>query len=484
MTKTITDLLKNIDAEIPENARLLNINALQFDSRKVGKDDLFFAIPGYKTDGHQYLQSAESSGACAAVVEKRMPGVKIPQIVVKNARQAMAFAAAGFYSEALNTMKLVGITGTNGKTTTSFLIRSILNEAGLSCGLIGTIAYEFGGQKKNAWNTTPEAIDLYKMISQMYEAGQKACVLEVSSHALALQRVAGLCFDAGVFTNLTRDHMDFHPDEEEYFQTKLKLFDLLKSNGKAVVNADDAYGRRIQKEKITDAVSYGFSEKAMIRLLDWKMDIKGMQLQISDGEQTTRIDTKLISKFNTENILASFAAGMALGISAAIIKQGIEKVTRIPGRLEVHQISPGIAAVIDYAHTPDALQKAQEALKALVEKRLIVVFGAGGDRDRGKRPLMGAVVEKLADLPIVTSDNPRTEDPQRIINDVLSGMSENSEKIIIPDRKKAIYEAVKIAQPGDLILIAGKGHETYQEINGKRFDFDDALIVQEAAKNV
>jgi UDP-N-acetylmuramoyl-L-alanyl-D-glutamate--2,6-diaminopimelate ligase len=318
----------------------------------------------------------------------------------------------------------------------------------------------------------------------MYESGQKACVLEVSSHALALGRVNGLQFDGAAFTNLSRDHMDFHKDDEDYFQTKAQLFQLLKSNGIAAVNIDDPYGQRLSKGENYTSFSFGFSDQAMVQLVDWTMDINGMKLNIRTESDKLEINTTLISRFNVENILAATTCALALGIPIEKIKSGIEKVKRIPGRLEVYHIKSGVVAVIDYAHTPDALRKAQEAVRAITEKRLIVIFGAGGDRDRGKRPQMGQAVDELADVAIVTSDNPRTEDPQQIINDVQKGMMGKTDQITIVDRRQAIYEAVKIAGKGDIILIAGKGHETYQDVNGVRSDFDDALVVQDAVKNV
>ncbi|HES59580.1 MAG TPA: UDP-N-acetylmuramoyl-L-alanyl-D-glutamate--2,6-diaminopimelate ligase, partial [Caldithrix sp.] len=355
--------------------------------------------------------------------------------------------------------------------------------AGIKTGLIGTIAYYIGPHKINAWNTTPESVDLYNLLFQMHLNQQKAAVLEVSSHALALHRVDGMQFDAGIFTNLSRDHLDFHADEEEYFKTKAKLFTMLKPGGKAVVNSDDTHGKRLCDEYSDRVITYGFNNDAMVKIDNWQMNMSGMHLNMSTPAGKLDISTKLIGEFNIYNILSAIGAGIAKELQLASIKLGIEAVDHIPGRLQSIEIKDDVVAIIDYAHTPDSLDKAIRTLRKVVQNRLIVVFGCGGDRDKGKRPQMGQIAEKLADIAIVTTDNPRTEKPEDIIEDILAGMSLKEKQIVISDRREAIQKAVKIAEKGDIILIAGKGHEQYQEINGVKHDFNEYAIIKDAANH-
>ena len=482
--KSIETVFRNVDAMIPENIKNSDVLGIHYDSRKIKKGDLFVAIKGYKTDGHRYLESVNSSGAVAAVVEDVNTDIDLPQIVTKNSRKIMAQASANFFAPEIDQMRLLGITGTNGKTTTSFLIRSILEHANVSSGLIGTIAYYIGNESKNAWNTTPESVDICEMLYEMYNHGQKACVLEVSSHALTLERVSGLKFETAVFTNLSRDHLDFHKDEDDYFQAKAKLFTLLQPNANAIVNTDDPFGRRL-KDMIKDPVlSFGFDAAADIYPVDWQMEMTGTHIKLMTPVGELKINTKLIGEFNIQNIMAAVGVGVALELPLSETKTGIEALEYVPGRLQSVDILPETKAFIDYSHTPDSLEKAIKTLRQVVKKRLIVVFGCGGDRDKGKRPIMGKIAETFSDFAIVTTDNPRTEDPKAIIDDILSGMKESEKKKVIVDRREAIFEAVKMSEDGDIILIAGKGHESYQEINGVKYDFNEVGIVQEAAAHV
>ena len=442
------------------------------------------AVPGFSVDGHSFLAQAQKQGAAAAVVERKSPGLALPQIIVENSRLALARLAANFYRESVAALKLVGITGTNGKTTTSFLVRSILQAAGTESGLIGTIAYYYADKTVNAWNTTPESLDICRILDTLVQHGQKACVLEVSSHALELHRVDGLRFDAAVFTNLSRDHLDFHKSEEAYFRAKARLFSLLSDNGRAVINADDPYGRRLLDEYSSAALSFGFAEQADVRALDWTMDANGMRIRLQTPSGQIDLHSRLISEFNVKNIMAAVATALALGVDREAIRKGVENLSYVPGRLESFTVKKGVKAVVDYAHTPDALQKALQAVRRITERKLIVVFGAGGDRDRGKRPQMAEAAQKEADWVIVTSDNPRNEDPRAIIEDILKGMKNGSGYDVIVDRREAIRQAVAIARPGDLILIAGKGHEKYQDINGVKHPFDDVTVAKEAGENV
>jgi len=483
-TKTIKDIFAGIKANIPDAALDLKINNLNYDSRKVKPGGLFIAVSGFKIDGHNFLKDVEKSGAAAAVVEKIDERLSIPQIKTDDTRRAMAYLAYNFYKPEIESLQLVGITGTNGKTTTSFLVRSMLEKAGFASGLIGTIAYHYGSkQAAEAWNTTPESVDLCAMLYEMINNNQRACILEVSSHALSLHRVDGLKFKIGLFTNLSRDHLDFHKTEEEYFKAKARLFSLLSEDGAAVINIDDEYGRRLLKQIEHPVYTFGLSKEADIKVRSWNMDISGMQLNILTPKGELDIQTKLISSFNIQNILSAVATGTALNLGLDVIKQGIEDVESVPGRLQKYEVSPGILAVVDYAHSPDALEKALQALRQITKKRLITVFGCGGDRDKGKRPLMGRIAEKLADYIIVTDDNPRTEDRGAIINDILKGISNPHKCEVIMNRREAIFKALKIAEQGDIILIAGKGHESYQEINGIKYDFNEVEIIREAAQN-
>ncbi len=437
------------------------------------------AIRGYTMDGHSFLKEVEQKGAAAAIVEEAVPQVQIPQIEVEDSRDALAHTTVNFFQPELNQMHLIGITGTNGKTTTSFLIRSVMESAGIKCGLIGTIFYQVGNEQREAWNTTPESADLCRMFYEMYQQGQRGCVLEVSSHALALRRVNYLEFQSAVFTNLTQDHLDFHKDMEDYFAAKKSLFSLLRTDGTAIINNNDVYGQRLVTELENKSISFGSAESCDIRVESWQSRLAGLRLTIVTPNGEMDINSPLIGEFNVENIAAAVSAGIAQGFDLKTIKTGIENVTNIPGRLEAIQLENNITAVVDYSHTPDALEKALKVLRNLTGKKLWVVFGCGGDRDKTKRPVMGRIAASLADEILVTSDNPRSENPDEIISEITKGINTKHNVIIEPDRKQAIEMALKKATNGDTILIAGKGHEDYQEINGIKYPFDDRLIVKE-----
>jgi UDP-N-acetylmuramoyl-L-alanyl-D-glutamate--2,6-diaminopimelate ligase len=455
------------------------ISQIDYDSRKTGEGSLFIAIGGYKSDGHRFLPEAARRGAAAAIVERPDDTINIPQFRVENSRLSMARIAANFYREEISKMRLIGITGTNGKTTTSFLIKSILESAGLSCGLIGTIYYDIGGKTTKAWNTTPESADICRFLYQMYNAGQSACVLEVSSHGLVLHRVSGLLFDAGVFTNLTQDHLDFHTDMEDYFQAKKILFTHLRPDGSAIINTADPYGSRLAKDITQDLIDFapGGHETA-VNAIGWQSSIKGLDFIAKTPLGPVEIHTSLIGDFNVENILAAIAAGIAMKFDLKTIRRGIQAVGGIPGRLETFRISGDRTAVVDYSHTPDSLKKSLLVLQQLTKNHLWVIFGCGGDRDRAKRPMMGRIAGEIADRIIVTSDNPRSEDPKQIIDDILQGMTVDDRVYVEPDRREAIYYGLRNAEAGDTILLAGKGHEDYQEIAGIRHSFDDRKVVE------
>ena len=481
-TIKLNRLFEGLQVSLTDDLHSALVTQVHYDSRRIKPGGLFIAIKGFKTDGHQYLNEVKKAGAVAAVVEELHQEIALPQIVMANSRQAMAKIVYNFYKPEIERLSLIGITGTNGKTTTAFLCRSLFEAVRKPAGLIGTIFYYIGNQKTEAWNTTPEAPDLCEMLFQMNQQGQNACVLEVSSHALALHRVDGLHFDVAVFTNFSRDHMDFHKDEEEYFQAKAKLFSMIKPGGIAVVGLDDNYGKRLVNMLKNDVLTFGFSRDARVRVLDWKMNLRGMKINLQTPVGEMAISTPLIGAFNVQNIMAAVAVGLGLDMPAKNIIEGIEAVEYIPGRLQSVPVKNNALAVVDYSHTPDSLQKALHTLRQLTQNRLIVVFGCGGDRDKGKRPLMGKIAEDFADYVIITSDNPRSEDPQAIIADILKGMDLKNKRKTISDRAAAIQKAISLAEKGDVILVAGKGHETYQEIKGQKHHFDDIQVIKEAAR--
>jgi UDP-N-acetylmuramoyl-L-alanyl-D-glutamate--2,6-diaminopimelate ligase len=460
----------------------LLLNKVVYDSRKVEDQSLFVAIHGYSTDGHNYLKDVTNQGAVAVIVERENSDVNIPQYLVKDSRAALASVASKFYQPELDDMRVVGITGTNGKTTTSFLIRSILNEAQLYSGLIGTIHYDIGGELIQAWNTTPESVDLFQMMYNMHQHDQRGCVLEASSHGLALHRLDGIKFEIGVFTNLSQDHLDFHDNFEDYYLAKKSLFSHLKPEGSAIINSDDPYGRRLLEEIQSKSLDFNTSGDGTVTATRWDSSINGVTLLAQTPQGQINITSPLIGKFNIENILAAIAAGIALDIDLVTIKRGIESVSRVPGRLEPVPVNIDKTIIVDYSHTPDALEKVLYVLAEMTEKKLWLVFGCGGDRDKKKRPLMGNIAVKIADRVIVTSDNPRSENPESIIDDILGGITDIQNVEVESNRRKAIQQALENSATGDTILVAGKGHENYQEIDGIKFPFDDRQVIKELVR--
>jgi len=394
----------------------------------------------------------------------------------------MAQIVKEFYAPELSHLRTVGITGTNGKTTTTYLVKSVLGSAGLSSGLIGTIEYDIAGEKISSWNTTPESSDLLDMMYSMYSRGQKGCVMEVSSHGLSLNRADGIDFEVAVFTNLSQDHLDFHKDFEDYFSAKRRLFSLLKSNGVAVVNFDDEYGKRLIKEISQECITFGLDSQSQVYVKKWSSTLSGLIIDVKTPVGNLEINSPLIGQFNVENILAAIAVGLAFKFDLKTIKNGIEKVDRISGRLEPVKLENGRVAVVDYSHTPDALQKALLELNKINKNNLWIIFGCGGDRDKAKRPVMGKIAEDYGTKVIVTSDNPRSENPNTIIDEILEGISVKENVVVEADRKKAIKFALSNSESNDIILVAGKGHETYQEIKGIKHPFDDRLIIEELDK--
>jgi UDP-N-acetylmuramoyl-L-alanyl-D-glutamate--2,6-diaminopimelate ligase len=473
--------------------RALGVEAegVTHDSRQARRGWIFVALRGLKADGIAFVPQAIANGA-AAIVSERPPddGVdaagrrEVPWIVVGNARLALALLAAEFFGHPSARMQVVGITGTNGKTTTSYLLSAMFEAAGTRCGLLGTVAYRIGDREVQATRTTPEAPEVQELLRRMVAAGCGACVMEVSSHALALGRVDGMQFAAGVFTNLTRDHLDFHADMDDYFGAKRRLFEMLRNGAPAVVNVDDPRGA-VLTEVAKRPVTYAINRSADVCPGPVTYSLEGLIFDVRTPQGLVRVQSRLVGRPNVYNILAATATAAALGVPLDAIERGLAQLPGVPGRFEVAS-KPGdnITVIVDYAHTDDALRNLLETARPLATRRLITVFGCGGDRDRSKRPLMGMVAARLSDVVVITSDNPRSEDPARIIDEAKRGaqpeVRNGKELLTIVDRREAIVQAVRRAQPGDVVLIAGKGHEKYQEIGGRVLPFDDVAVAREA----
>jgi UDP-N-acetylmuramoyl-L-alanyl-D-glutamate--2,6-diaminopimelate ligase len=449
---------------------------LAHDTRKVVRDTLFFCVPGEHTDGHELAWEAIERGAVALVVERELE-VAVPQLRVGDARAAMAIAADVFFGEPTKELEVAGVTGTNGKTTTAFLLRAILEAAGCRSGLVGTVEWVVGGKRRPAPFTTPEAIELHRLFREMLDTGDRGVALEASSHGAALCRLDRVRFDALVFTNLSQDHLDLHGTMEEYFQAKRRLFAGAQPPP-AAVNVGDPWGRRLA-DNLTDLgrapiISFGLVDDAEVRPEGLEVTVHGSRFHAGG----IAIETRLRGLFNVTNVLGAVAAGILLDLDEDAIAHGIAAVDAVSGRFEAIDEGQPFAVLVDYAHTPDSLETVLRAARGLGDGRLIVVFGAGGDRDRGKRPFMGKIAAELSDLAIVTSDNPRSEDPIAIIQDVLQGAGLDVE--IDPDRRSAIERALGLAAAGDIVVIAGKGHETGQEIDGVVHPFDDREVARAA----
>ena len=456
------------------------ITSLAYDSRRVRAGTLFFCVPGHSSDGHDFAPAAVDAGAAALVVERELD-VDVPQVIVPDTRAAMAPLAARFFGEPTADLAVAGITGTNGKTTTAFLLREILEAAGRQCGLLGTVKQVVGGVEEDVERTTPEAIDLQETFRRMAESGDEACVMEVSSHALVLHRADGIRFAVTLFTNLTQDHLDFHADMDDYFQAKRRLFELA-ADVPAVVNVDDPYGRRLTED--FECVTFSAEgAEADYAAREVSFDATGSSFRVEAGGQEVAVRTPLPGHFNVANALGAMAAAVALGVSLETAGAALEEAGRVPGRFEPIDEGQGFAVLVDYAHTPDSLENVLRAARPLTKGRLISVFGAGGDRDRAKRPKMGRAGAEGSDLAIVTSDNPRSERPEAIIDEILAGIPEGSEVEVEADRRRAIEIAIAMAEPGDTVVIAGKGHEQGQEFEGgRKLPFDDRDVAREALR--
>ncbi|HEX5525838.1 MAG TPA: UDP-N-acetylmuramoyl-L-alanyl-D-glutamate--2,6-diaminopimelate ligase [Solirubrobacterales bacterium] len=472
--------LGDLVAELP-GARVVGdtsveVADLAYDSRKVEPGTLFFCVVGEKVDGHSFGARAVEEGAVALVVERELTELGVAQVVVSDSRAAMAPMAARFWGDPTAKLRVAGVTGTNGKTTTAYLIREILEAADFNCGLLGTVKQVVGGVEKEVVRTTPEAIELQATFRQMLEGGDEACAMEVSSHAMTLHRADAIHFEVALFTNLTQDHLDFHADMEDYFRAKRKLFETGPKT--AIVNVDDPYGRRLAEE--FECVTFSAEgAEADYSARDVEFDAGGAGFTVAD----MRLRTGLPGHFNVANALGAFAAAEAMGVGAEIAAAGLAKAGRVPGRFEPIDEGQEFTVLVDYAHTPDSLENVLQAARRLTKGRLISVFGAGGDRDRDKRPKMGRAGAELSDLAVITSDNPRSEDPEAIVAEVASGAEGVEgvvEREIVVDRREAIALALGRARPGDTVVIAGKGHEQGQEFeNGRKVPFDDREVARE-----
>lgn len=463
----------------------LTINSIEIDHRNIHSGDLFVCIEGFTVDGHDYAEKAVKNGAVAILSEKKLADLSVPVIIVKDTSRSLAMIAANFYHFPSNHLSLVGVTGTNGKTTITYLLEEIFKTNQQKTGLIGTIQMKIADKSYPVKNTTPNALVVQKHLHEMVKQQVDVAVMEVSSHALDLGRVFGCDFDIAVYTNLSQDHLDYHKDMDDYLRAKSLLFSQLGNNYQltnqkfAVINADDRYSDHIQKSTGQHIVSYGIHSNADVTAQNIKLNISETTFTLITPVGSTDITSRLIGKFNVYNMLAAASVALAKKVPLEIIKTALENISGINGRFEQVIEGQNFATIVDYAHTPDSLENVLETIKEFAKKKVYVVVGCGGDRDRTKRPLMADVALKYADLAIFTTDNPRTEDPEAILADMTNDLRQSNYEVII-DRKQAIYKAVNLATTEDVILIAGKGHETYQEINHVRYDFDDHQVASEA----
>jgi UDP-N-acetylmuramoyl-L-alanyl-D-glutamate--2,6-diaminopimelate ligase len=463
------------------------VTGIAYDSRTIAPGQVFVALKGVQANGAAFVSQAIERGAVAIVSEQPPPpGIVVPWTIVGDARLALAQLAAAFYLHPSGEMRVVGITGTNGKTTTAYLLASIFEAAGVPCGVLGTVAYRIGGDIREATRTTPEAPDVQRLLREMVDRGCGACAMEVSSHALALRRVDDIRFAAAVFTNLTRDHLDFHADMESYFQAKRRLFEILPPDSPSLINLDDPRGASLV-DLARRPVTFAVARPADITPGPLSFSLSGLAFDIRTPRGTLRMRSTLVGRPNVYNILGAVATAVALDVPFDSIEKGIEALAGVPGRFQIVSTDKdGVTVVVDYAHTDDALRNLLETARPLAAGRLITVFGCGGDRDRTKRPLMGAVAGRLSDVIIVTSDNPRGEDPQRIIDEIQRGITADTRRdgaqrsLAIVDRGTAIATAIELARPGDVVLVAGKGHEKYQVIGDQVLPFDDVAVARDA----
>jgi len=486
----ISHLLASLSLRALEGFTDSEVAGLYYDSRRVEAGGAFFALKGEVADGHRFIDDAVARGACVVFMEeaRELPS-HVAAVVVDDTRRALAQASAVYYGTMPAGCPTVGVTGTNGKTTITYLLESMLRAAGRHPAVFGTVNYRFEGIERASSHTTPESVDLFRILADFRDAGADSLVLEVSSHALEQKRVDSLRFDVGIFTNLTPEHLDYHGDMESYFSSKRRFFaELLPSSGgRAVINVGDPYGKRLGQE-IQGAITYGVNEGAEVRFRDLRISFEGITGMLETPEGEAQFHSPLLGRFNVENLLAAAGAGLALGLPVRLVADALSKASPPPGRMERVENNRGALILVDYAHTSDALEKVLKTGRDLNPRRLLTVFGCGGDRDRTKRPAMGEVAARYSDLVFITSDNPRTEEPESIIDEIIPGVNKALDRECHPremsvldgkgycrsvDRRHAIETAVAALRPGDLLLVAGKGHEDYQILGSERIHFDD-----------
>lgn len=473
--------------------RQVHVAALTDDSRQIKPGTLFVAVKGERVDGHSYVRQAIAAGATALIVQDAsiVQDQTVPIVGVRDSRRALGMLAARLLNDPSTHLRMIGVTGTNGKTTTTYLCKAMLESAKRRVGLIGTVAYEIGPERIEASHTTPGAVELQQLLARMVQSGLDTVVMEVSSHALAMDRTSGCEYDTAVFTNLTQDHLDYHQTMEEYFQAKVRLFTGLTTSGnksgpkRAIVNADDPWGLRIKEACRVPVWTYSLRASSDIRAHDVRLSADGTSFCAVTPSGDCQVESRLVGEHNVYNVLAAIGVGLSEGLSLDAIREGIHTVQNVPGRFERVDAGQSFTIVVDYAHTEDALVRLLTAAQALKTGRIITVFGCGGDRDRGKRPKMGRAATERSDVVILTSDNPRTEDPMTILKEVEAGVrdvlgSGGVRYEVIPDRRTAIETAIREAKPGDMVLIAGKGHEDYQIIGKQKIHFDDREVAREA----
>lgn len=473
----IEEILKGLTYTVLSGDKSIEINNPQYDSRKIKCGDMFFAIGGFNVDGHNFISKAIENGAKTVVVEKDVTLVEgITFIKVENGRRALAIAASNFYNNPSKKMKIMGITGTNGKTTSAFMLKGILEAKGYKVGLIGTIANYIGNKEIHTEKTTPESLELQQLFKDMVDSDIDYCVMEVSSHSLDLDRVYGIEFSQGIFTNLTQDHLDFHKTFENYFNAKSKLFKICKHS---VVNVDDSYGIKLLEKINSRVTTYSIEKESDLKGTDINLESTGIIFNLKGNEKTYKVQLPIPGRYNVYNALGCIGAALDEGIDMDTIIEGLSKVT-VPGRCEnlTLGMNLGFQVIRDYSHTPDSLKNILENLRELTKGKLICIFGCGGDRDRTKRPIMGEIGTELSDIAIITSDNPRSEDPYMILEDIKAGVEKSNYKLI-ENRREAIKTALLLGEKDDIIVIAGKGHETYQILKNETIHFDEKEVVLE-----
>ncbi|MGM0444935.1 MAG: UDP-N-acetylmuramoyl-L-alanyl-D-glutamate--2,6-diaminopimelate ligase [Bacillota bacterium] len=470
-------VLKKVHVENIIGSKNIKINDIKYDSRQIKDGNLFICIQGFKTDGHKYIPDAIQKQAKAVLIDKEVENYskKITYIKVDDSRKAMAKIAKNFFKDPLEKIELIGVTGTNGKTTTTYLIKDILNKSGYKTGLIGTIEVYDGENSLDASRTTPESLDIYKYLAKMRDNDVKYAVMEVSSHALALNRVDTMQFKTAVFTNLSQDHLDYHKTMQKYAEEKVKLFKKIKKEGTAIINNDDQYSSFFKNNTKSDIITYGIEESSDLKATNLKLALHGVSFNLDN----MKYDLHLTGKFNIYNSLAAIGTALSLGIDEKTIKESLESIQGIPGRFETINLSQDFTVIIDYAHTPDSMINVLESLKNFRHEDVIIVFGCGGERDKDKRPKMGKIAVKYGDYVVVTTDNPRSEEPDTIIEEIIGGIIEskyNTQFTVNVDRKDAIIHAVNKAKKDDVVIVFGKGHETYQVFADKTIDFNDKEV--------